>query len=158
MTALATTTLAAASGTITFSSIPATYRDLVFVMDGKLDVDTPTEGRLYFNADQGSTYSRVFMYADGSSYSSGAATLTGGITPLYLRGNQANAIVQIFDYAETNKHKTVLSRGNAPSNLGLTAMAQRWASTSAITSLTINFAVDFAIGSTFSLYGIKGVI
>jgi hypothetical protein len=63
-------------------------------------------------------------------------------------------IVHIMDYSATDKHKTVLSRANRASS-GVDAIAGRWASTSAITSIKY-FASGrtLDIGSTVALYGI----
>jgi hypothetical protein len=58
-----------------------------------------------------------------------------------------------MDYSVTDKQKTVLSRTN--SSFGTDITAGRWASTSAITSVTVYpSSGDFEIGSTFALYGI----
>jgi hypothetical protein len=59
-----------------------------------------------------------------------------------------------MDYSATDKHKTVLVRSNAAST-GVEAIAQRWASTAAITSILVFPSTgSWAAGGTFSLYGI----
>jgi hypothetical protein len=63
-------------------------------------------------------------------------------------------VIQFMDYAQTDKHKTVLMRTNRAGG-GVSMIAGRWASTSAITSIVL--APDggtFNTGSTFYLYGI----
>jgi len=69
MVALATTTLGSAASSITFGSIPATYRDLRIVVSVRSDsVNSPyAQCRLQFNADTGSNYPTVEMTGDGSS-------------------------------------------------------------------------------------------
>jgi hypothetical protein len=69
----------------------------------------------------------------------------------------ATVISQIMDYAQTDKHKSVLSRISKAS-AGVGAIAGRWASTAAITTISINQGGfgNFAAGSTFSLFGLEG--
>ena len=66
--------------------------------------------------------------------------------------DQDIATASFMDYSATDKHKTVLIRANHPGET--VACAGRWANTAAITSITINTASTFVIGSVFSLYGI----
>ena len=62
---IATTTLGSNQASVTFSSIPATYTDIVVIATGK----TSTETTLYFrfNGDSGSNYSSTDIYGDGSA-------------------------------------------------------------------------------------------
>lgn len=157
--ALANTTLSSASGTVTFSSIPATYRDLVLVCNA-------TTSRSAFNIDglvvrfnsDTANYSMVRMLAQNTGASSDTDTkIAGGFS-----GNSASpaiALLHIMDYSVTDKHKTVLARYNTDASyVGgmVTAGAARWASTSAITTITVlpEVGPNFNSGSTFSLYGI----
>jgi hypothetical protein len=144
-TPLATVTLGTAAS-VTFSNIPSTYRDLIFVVRG-------TSLNLRVNGDTGSNYSNVSMYGTGSTAASGSETTTFFYTNWFGTGTTANRmyICQFMDYSATDKHKTILLRGDladAESN----ANAGRWANTSAITSISI--VGTPAAGSTFSLYGI----
>jgi hypothetical protein len=151
--ALATTTLASATATVTFSSIPATYRDLILVFEGKSS-STLENTYIQLNGDAtAGNYPYVLMLGTGSSAISaaytartwGEADTTGG-----------NMIYQFMDYSATDKHKTVLFRTNRSAG-GVTAQAGRWANSSAITSIALQMGVsqNFAVGSTFSLYGIE---
>jgi len=148
-TALANITLGSSASSVTFSSIPATYRDLVLVVVGTATADA-TWG-LRFNGDTGSNYPYVEMNGDGASTTSTTSTLTffriGRTT-----GTQGTTIIQIMDYSATDKHKTGLSR-TGPANEIVRAVASRWANTAAITSIVTN-NVTFASGTTLSLYGI----
>lgn len=160
-TALATETLTGTDTSITFSSIPATYRDLVLVFDGK-GTTTPISVRVRVNGDTGSNYS--WVRATGGS----AGVLSNSYSTTYLPliwSNQAlgttqtNGILQLMDYSATDKHKTSLIRENSNNTDGTnTAMyAGRWASTTAINQIEVYVATqNFAAGCTFSLYGIKG--
>ena len=151
--ALATVTASGGETSMTFSSIPATYRDLIMVVDGTANTNTSINMR--FNSDTGSNYSYVYAYGDGSTTLSGASTGTS-IVQVFLFSNPTNNIIHIMDYSATDKHKTVLSRWNT-SSTALQMSAERWANTSAIHTITLAFGSGRTpnSGSTFSLYGIE---
>jgi hypothetical protein len=156
-TPLANVTLSSSASSVTFSSIPATYRDLVLVVEA-----TSTSlayGKLEINSDTGSNYSYVLMQGNGSAAASGSV---GGVASGYFSpydnprfSTTAHlSITQIMDYAQTNKHKTWISRGNRAAD-GVGAVAGRWASTNAITQIKLSpTSGNWASGSTFALYGI----
>jgi len=146
-TALATVTLGGTASSVTFSSIPATYRDLILVGTGTI---SGAVGSIRFNADTGSNYTRVGMLGNGSSTSSFADTSA----EVFLNNSPMTGILQIMDYSATDKHKTYLHRDNNASSL-VVAQAGRWANTAAITTVGI-VAVGgtFSAGVTFALYGI----
>ena len=149
--ALATVTLSSATSSVTFGSIPATFKDLVVIVSGTQAAISASI--IAFNGNTtASNYSRVWMLGDGSGTASNASSADRLI--FNLGSTQSSAIVQIMDYSATDKHKTYLSRSNAPGNY-LYALAGRFANTSAITS--VSFTGDpssFVAGTTFSLYGI----
>lgn len=154
-TPLATTTLGANATTVTFSSISQSYRDLILVTDGTRTTTDSISIRLQFNGDTGSNYSTVYMYGTGSSAASGSIT-TDGVYTARIAPTRAIGQTNIFDYSATDKHKTVLSRGNAADYITI-AYAGRWANTAAITSIVCSIeggSGQFATGMTFSLYGI----
>jgi len=149
---LATITLGSTDNEIVFSSIPATYRDLILVMQARNTTsDAGVAAR--FNSDTGSNYTYVTMRGTGSSATSATVSTTSmnfvdAFTTVGYIG-----IAQIMDYSATDKHKTVLIRkGGAFEDVQ--AHAARWANTAAINSITLTVSNNFAIGSSFSLYGI----
>lgn len=148
--ALATTTLGATASSITFSSIPATFRDLVLVYNGTTSANIGVD--VEFNSDTNSAnYSRLFMYAP--PVDSG----TGGPQEIFYSSTARTVVTcQIQDYSATDKHKTVLSRWGAVDVI-VGASALRWADTTAINSfeITPKSGNTFSSGSTFSLYGIE---
>lgn len=151
--ALGTITLATTDSEIVFSSIPATYRDLIIQTDGTSSANENIS--IQFNGDTGSNYSYVQMNGNGSttgSSSGSEAFLRIGAVYTSRTINQ----LQLLDYSATDKHKTILSRCNAASVI-TQAIAGRWASTSAITSISIKLtgSASFQSGSTFSLYGVN---
>jgi hypothetical protein len=150
---LGTITLPSNSSSVTFSSIPATYRDLIIVINGTLSADSSVH--VYYNGDTAANYTRVFMEGNGSTTGSGAGTDSRIID---MRNTSSNTILQIFDYAQTNKHKTALVRSNAPVDNfpQVWAAAGRWANTNAINTVALDpdSTTQFASGTTVSLYGI----
>jgi hypothetical protein len=150
-TALATRTLTSTATSVVFSTIPATYRDLIIVLSGTTSVDTTILIR--FNSDSGSNYSYVQMFGNGSVAGAGANTATY-ILSAVLRTTMGNDVVQIMDYSATDKHKSVLIRRNHGDADTVTS-AERWANTSAITSISlVTQSGTYNSGTTFSLYGV----
>lgn len=156
--ALATVTLTGPQTVITFSSIPATFKDLVLVYAG---TQTNASGEVYirYNSDTGSNYTTVQMggYGSGSGFESDFTT--NRIVPAANVGESttiiSNFVFTVLDYSATNKHKTSLLRMNTSSR-GVNAQANRWANTNAINTITAEagFAGQLATGTTISLYGV----
>jgi hypothetical protein len=155
---IATQTLGSTASSITFSSIPATYTDLVLVLAG--GTDAASGWGLRFNSDTGSNYSRTYLTGTGSAASSGRDTnqTTADIAYNGILGNNTNynSIVNIMNYSNTTTYKTAISRSNNAAT-GVDTNASLWRSTSAITTIEIKTTTAgkiFNIGSTFTLYGI----
>jgi hypothetical protein len=152
--AIFTETLASAQASVTFSVIPSTYTDLVLVCIGKMVSGSDANQAITFNGDSSALYSRTFMYGDGTNPFSGRATGTTSLGfPYWNSTNPVTTITQIMNYSNTTTFKTAISR-NAGSNT-VTGEVGLYRSTSAISSITLTGTVNFAAGSTFSLYGIK---
>jgi hypothetical protein len=157
---ISTQTLGAAAGTITFSSIPATYTDLRFVLTGTCGTSGNIP-KMTFNGITTTTYSRTDVWGVGSG--AGGSTTGGTQTGILLGvGSQwwsttpsVNQL-DVFSYAGST-NKTVLYSLNSDNNgsgqvdygVGL------WRSTAAITSVTFTMPTNFQIGTTATLYGIK---
>ena len=152
---IASTTLGTA-GVITFTSIPATYTDLVLVVRGFASAD----GQISLRFNSATTnYSTTSLTANGTSAGS---TSQNAVTYMQLgyydrfdTSTQSTAICQIMNYANTTTFKTVLARMNNTS-YGVGASVGLWRATPvAITSVEASAAGNnFAIGTTASLYGI----
>jgi hypothetical protein len=159
MVSLATITLGSAQSTITFGSIPTSgYRDLQVVVSFAMS-GTGSASRLRFNGDTGANYNGVWMGGQGSAAASGSESgATGSRIIGYSVGpttGQQTFTMSVMDYSATDKHKTAISRFSDAGG-DVQATATRWASTSAITSLTIYDVLgqNFTAGSVFSLYGV----
>jgi hypothetical protein len=152
---IATQTLSSNAASVTFSSIPATYTDLVLV----LNTITSTSSEymsINLNSDTGSNYSRTSVSGNGTSAMSGrGSNETVGYIGAETYGTNSlkyNGRVNFMNYANTTTYKTFLTRANHV-NLGTEAIVGLWRSTSAINTIKVNS--NFASGSTFTLYGIK---
>jgi hypothetical protein len=153
-TPLATVTLGASASSVTFSSIPATYRDLIVVLNGGVSAANSDLVRIRLNGDSGSNYSDVYMSGSSGGANSSTGSGTSHITGRIFTGSNLG-IFQVMDYSATDKHKTGLTRCDSLSNDSTQTNAFRYASTSAITSFQVFFATYlFATGTTVSLYGI----
>lgn len=156
MVALATTTLGTTASSITFGSIPSTYRDLRLVVD-VINTASSNQTNIQLNADTGANYSRVIMAGQAAT---GATSTAASGTSIVCMGWSApentQRVLMIADFLDSSavdKHKTVLLRSNHINEID--AVGARWASTSAITSIKLYpDSSTFAAGSTFSLYGI----
>jgi len=163
---IATATGTGSSGTITFSSIPSTYKHLQIRIHGKDTEALYSRVGLIVraNGDTTSNYAYHAIRGDGSTAAaSGSSSATSIQTADGMAGgSEANvygaAIIDIHDYASTAKNKTFRifigvdnnGSGHLRLNSGL------WMSTSAITSISLLTNNQFwTTGSVFSLYGIK---
>ena len=154
---IASNVLSSSASSVTFSSIPATYRDLVVVAQ-PINTVGDTQLAMRLNSDTGTNYSRVVMGGNGSTAQSASNTLDRiltGYDSSMTNSQDSLFIVQLMDYSVTDKHKTLLIRGNRAAG-GTDAHAVRWANTAAVnTILLYPFADSFASGSSFYLYGIS---
>jgi hypothetical protein len=147
-------TLAASTASITFSSIPQNFRDLVLIVNG---AGSSGQGNnyLYFNNDTTvGNYSYVRMLGDGNSPSS-ATSSNPTVSDVTTSFNNL-VRVEILDYSASDKHKTRISLSSNPSST-IIAYASRWANTAPVTSLTFaGFnSGNWAFGTSFTLYGIE---
>lgn len=149
---LASTTVSANAGPIIFTSIPATYTDLVLVISGT----QATSGavRIQFNNDTASNYSRTDLYGEGTgagaSYRESSQTYINFIS---LQTTQSNSISHIMNYANTTTFKTMLTRYNTPTGGVVAAGVTLWRKTpEAIHTITLTNTSN--VTGTFSLYGI----
>jgi hypothetical protein len=156
--AIASQTLTSAAASVTFSGIPATYRDLILVADR---VRASTTGRTFFmrlNASS-SGYNYIYTSSNGSTGSTQVFTNDDKMRIFPFShtatvGQEPNYMIQVFDYAQTNKHKPVLVSADSW-DLASNRYAGRWADTGAVTSITLAMDSGDISTGTFSLYGIE---
>ena len=154
---LATQTLGSAAASVTFSSIPGTYTDLVLIATA-IRGGTPGNGaanfNMTFNGDTGSNYSSTLLFeTPGSDRQTNTTSL--GYVGSVGDNNRMQNIVNIMNYSNSTTNKTVLSRFGSTVDGFVRVGVGLWRNTSAITSFTITPNLGIATGSTFTLYGVK---
>jgi hypothetical protein len=146
-----TETLGTTESSVTFSSIPGTYTDLVLVFAGTVGI--LDNNNVTFNGDTGSNYSVTRLVGNGSTASSSRGSNLNAIQCGEIATSQSNDIIQIQNYSNSTTYKTLIHRSNNTSQF-LKASVGLWRNTAAITSITITNGGTYQIGSTFTLYGI----
>ena len=162
-TLISSQTLVATAASVTFSTIPATYTDLVV----RASVRKSTAGRqdllLAVNAST-SNGSNTYLQGDGTS------ATTGNSSGQYVRAN--NVVPSTSETADTfgnvefyipsytvSQNKPIGSFGVGENNATasyISNTASLYSQTTAITSLVFSFSAgSFEIGSSFYLYGIS---
>jgi len=160
--ALDKVTVGTATPSITFSSIPSTYTDLIIVANFNTATGNQSTN-ITFNGDTGSDYSWTYLLGNGTTASSSRGSsdnrIYNGSSATATSGNTTNSIIQVQNYANTTTYKTIISRSNAADYFAQ-ATVGLWrgstgSATQAITSITLTCpSYNYIAGSTFSLYGI----
>jgi hypothetical protein len=156
---------------ITFSSIPATYTDLLIVFQGRDTNAAITEGsvRLKINGDATAANYTTSQYAGGIGAAANIGTVAasvdggcwGGIPGTSGNANaQGIAEIWIPNYASTTLQKMVRSDyddyyGAGPS-LDASHITFVWKSTAAINSIVLKPSSGWAAGTRAVLYGLGG--
>ena len=149
-----TTVSGSSTSSVTLSSIPQGYTDLVLVFEGTESANQYIAFRV--NSDTNSNYSWTRMYGDGSAaYSSQGNSVTFGRLGIGDPSSGRTVTTSHFmNYSNSTTYKSILSRSSGGGFVG--SLINLWRSTAAITSITILTTTSdtFTAGSTFSLYGI----
>lgn len=167
-------TLVGAGGvnTVIFNDIPQTYKHLQIRLIGRTNRSTAgiDQMNIRFNSDTGINYvTNHYIQGNGSAVYAGANTSGTFMTVYRLTADGAptlsnafgTSIIDILDYANTNKNKTLRALSGQDMNTvsgEVFFVSAAWMSTTAISSITItpNVGTLFNQYSRFSLYGIKG--
>ena len=154
------------SSTISFTSIPSTFKHLQVrgIARGTFAA-TNLNLCMQVNSDTSNSYTYHQLLGDGSSASAGGGTAQSfGFVGRIAQANASASVfgasvIDILDYANTSKNKTIRALGGYDSNGNgmATLMSSAYIKTDAITSIQIfgNLG-DLVAGSSFALYGIKG--
>ena len=164
---IATTTVGAGgAATVTFSSIPSTYTHLQIRWIARNASTNATDSfGINFNSDTGANYAWHWLYGTGSSVSAyGTGSQTAGLIECTSGAGATSGIfgggyIDILDYANTTKYKTVRSLGGADANGsgGIFLMSSLWQNTNAVSTILLTSnSGNFQQYSQFALYGIKG--
>jgi hypothetical protein len=155
------------TGTVTFSTIAATYRDLQVVVRGAgTKTATFVEVRIQLNTDTGANYDEENLIYNFTTPSPGGAVTATYFFAGYLpaasgvASASSAAIVDILNYRDTTFHKTLMSRygvrtGATTAGLFVGTSWGDWRNTAAVTSITVFLdANNYTSGSVVSLYGL----
>lgn len=158
-TPISSQTLTSASASVSFTSIPSTYTDLIVVINAAV-ASGSGDVLMTFNGDTSNNYTYLTMTGNGSTAVSARSTSRANIPCDYngwLTTTLAeNCIIHIMNYYNTTTFKTVLTRANN-AGVGIDLNTGVWRSRTAINQITFinNAGSNYIAGSTFSLYGIK---
>ena len=170
---IATATGTGSSATVSFTSIPSTYTHLQIraIARDTSAINDSYGAKLKINSDAGSNYASHYLLGNGSSAAAGSQgtsitppncmqTAGGGM----LANTYSAIIIDFLDYKNTNKYKTVKIltgvSSNATTAINVVALQSAlWMNTNAITQIDItsDSGGNWATGTQFALYGIKGV-
>ena len=172
---IATVTAAGGETSLSFTSIPSTYKSLQIRGIARDTYTTSLTGTfgaiLNFNSDTtAANYTTHTLQGNGTAAAASGSTSNGAISTYFGQTSSGSSntsiyganIIDIIDYSSTTKNKTVRSFSGADGNVASTAWGVSlssglWLSTSAITTISITkWNLAFAAGTTFALYGIKG--
>ena len=159
---------------ISFTSIPQTYKHLQIrgtVHDNYATDKAPNTGfdlNFQFNSDSATNYSNHYLYGNGSTaVAAGAANSSiinlPGTNQISTANYVSALIIDVQDYANTSKYKTVRTfcgadaNGTGTTNRAVALNSGSWRSTSAVTTIQIfAWGTGFQTGTTFALYGMVG--
>jgi hypothetical protein len=159
---IATSTLGSATQTVTFSSIPQTYTDLVLIVSNVKHSfggsDTVRDNLVQFNADTGANYSITFMYGDGTSAGTIRNNNISAVNTDYPMTSATTGgliIANIQNYSNSTTYKTVVQRTITPTRAS--AYVNLWRNTAAITSMVVGASSGYTLsaGTIITIYGIK---
>ena len=161
-TLISSNVLTSSAASVTFSSIPATYTDLVLRISARGD-DTGLLLEMTLNSAT-STYSNTLLLGNGATASS-----TRNTGQVYLRAgyvNPSGSTASTFSSGEIYIPNYISTTNKPMSSLGMTEnnattayianYANLWQTSSAITSISLQVTgQNFVSGSSFYLYGIS---
>ena len=161
-------TLTATAASVTFTSIPQTYTDLLLKFSCR---STSTAGadiyanlKIQFNSDTGNNYNGILVFSNLSSPGSGSYTAQAGNLFSYANGNVttastfSNGELYIPNYTSSNQKISSVDCvvENNATNGFVELAAEKWSGTSAITTIDVVSLYGLhTANSNFYLYGIK---
>lgn len=166
-TLIASNTLSSSAASVTFSSIPNTYTDLVLrcsLRDSGTSGTSQQQVRVRINGDSNASYSRRNLKGVGSTASSGSGTGNTSIAGFFApdAGATSNTFnnfeVYIPNYTVTQQRQVSVFNAfenNSATVNEINATAALYTTTTAITSLYIDTVSGMLTGSSLWLYGIK---
>jgi hypothetical protein len=165
-TLISSNILSSSTASVTFSSVPATYTDLLLKVSARTNNGFNRNYLvLTMNGVGGTSYSIIRLTNDSGTPTSASMSNEASIQEFPANGGSsaANTFSNIDIYipsytASQNKQIAISSaQENTSTSIDITDTAALFKNNSTITTLTIqpNTANDFVSGSSFYLYGIK---
>lgn len=164
-TLISSNVLTSSAASVTFSSIPQTYTDLVLRVSARNDDSGTSYFRITLNGDTATNYSTTVLVGSGSTAVSARGTNNANFSTIYIpsSANTANTFSSTEYYFSnyTSTGTKAISRYSTEENNTtasyMTNGADLYRGTS-ITSITCDESfggLNFVSGSSFYLYGIK---
>jgi hypothetical protein len=160
---IATVSLSGTQSTISFSSIPSTYKHLQLRGIGLSNAANQRDVWVTLNSDSGANYSWHRLTGNGSVAESDAGASANYMILARVSesgvSNLGAFVIDILDYADTNKYKTARSLAGRDANGSGSVWLDSgsWRSTSAVNSISLKPQSDsWNQYSHIALYGIKG--
>jgi len=167
---IATVSVSTATSTVTFSSIPSTYTHLQvrYIARSARTTDVGATMLTRFNSDTGNNYAYHILYGDGATPAAYNGSTTSVMRSFSVASSSSSntqiygvGVIDILDYANTNKYKTLRHLGGYDRNGSgeLNLASGLWQSTTAISTITFTLneaTANYETNSKFALYGIKG--
>jgi len=160
---ISSSVLGSAVASVTFSSIPNTYTDLILRCSARR-VDSGVSDLVVTANSFVGGFNNTNLQGNGSSVITNGSILTSGFLVWQAVPGSSetsntfgNIEMHISNYLRSSK-KSVYSFGvgeNAATTSSISTVGSLWSQTTAISSLVITTGNNFAIGSSFYLYGIK---
>jgi hypothetical protein len=154
-------TLSSNTTGLQFTSIPQTFTHLQLRLFGKITSATGAPSVFFNNVSSGSSYAYHALRGDGSSVTSYGFTsqpyLSDVISPSpYNSTNWTSTIVDVLDYTNTSKNKTLRMVSGVDNNgSGVVELySGLWINTAAITQFDAFNGYTWAAGTRADLYGI----
>jgi hypothetical protein len=159
--------LTASQASVTFSSIPATYTDLVLRISARTNRANATDFiRARFNGDTATNYSKTQLYGSGNA---GAASNnnTGQTGTEVAWTDAANATadtygnfeiyIPSYNAVQKKQASSFSAQEDNSASAYISVFANLWQGTAAITEINLYSSTSnsFVSGSSFYLYGIS---
>ena len=151
------------TATVTFSSIPSTYNDLVLVFQAASSNQNGNAIRLRLNGSSAAEYSATFVDGTGTSIISAQTGVVSQLDLGWRTGIDSSSwnnvyVINFLDYKTSARFKTILWTCGGYST-AVDMANGLWRNTAPITSISFNIgqpaSADFLAGCIFTLYGIK---
>jgi len=167
-TLISSQVLGSSAASVTFSSIPSTYKDLILKTSIRDDLSGTLSGLMtvQFSGDSATNYSGTLVDSNAGNATSARRSNDASVRLSYFGINSTGSTSNTFSSAElylpnynstTSKplQSDIVVEQNDSTNYVVEARAALWRNTSAISSILCSLTTgNFVAGSSFYLYGV----